>query len=240
MLEQLAVERAAGPVDGRPVAREEPVPIDGLAAGGGIPRPRVVHPLEHLDHMIAFGESQFFERDLEREGPRAAETGADDLDGHLLPPQSGTVRQIDELVYAPRGTEPPSKLPERAIVGRAASTGKGWGTATWGPISAKSPCGVRELAPAFFEIPLIAASALVFGASEFCRGFVRDLWGDPRRPVDIPCEMTEARHHRQSGISVIPASGMWISDRWPPSRSITTTWTGDGSSRRIPSEHRPG
>ena len=44
----------------------------------------------------------------------------------------------------------------------------------------------------------------------------------------MPCEMTEARHHRQSGISVIPASGMSISDRWPPSRSITTIWAGHG------------
>ena len=40
-LEQLAIERAAGPVDGRPVAGEEPVPIDRLAARGGIPGPRV-------------------------------------------------------------------------------------------------------------------------------------------------------------------------------------------------------
>ena len=29
-------------------------------------------------------------------------------------------------------------------------------------------------------------------------------------------------------MSVIPASGMWISDRWPPSRSITTMWAGHG------------
>jgi hypothetical protein len=39
---------------------------------------------------------------------------------------------------------------------------------------------------------------------------------------------TEARHHRQSGISVIPALGMWMFDRWPPATSITTIWAGHG------------
>ena len=67
--------------------------------------------------MIALGEPQLFERGLERKGPRPAEAGADDLDGHLLPPESGPIVRSVTWSTHDRVTEPSSKLPEKAIIG---------------------------------------------------------------------------------------------------------------------------
>ena len=63
--------------------------------------------------MVALGEPQLFECGLEREGPRPAEAGADDLDGHLLPPESGPIRQIGDLVDSRSGDAAFFQMPRK-------------------------------------------------------------------------------------------------------------------------------
>src|SRR5262249_54402387 len=102
LLEQLPVERTARPVDGRPISIEERIPVDGLATRRRIPFPRVIHPRKHFDHVVALAESKCLERVLERERPRPAEAGSDDLDRHLISPGCGPSR--------PAGTIPCGRI----------------------------------------------------------------------------------------------------------------------------------
>src|SRR6185437_13940685 len=59
--EQLAIEHAAGHIDGRPEAGEETVPIDRLAASSGIPGPCLVHARDHLERVVTPGEPQLLQ-----------------------------------------------------------------------------------------------------------------------------------------------------------------------------------
>ncbi len=72
--EVLLVEVAAGPIDGRLIAPEQCLPIDGLAPGSGVPQPDVFGFGEDLRHVVALGEAELLQGDLEREGARASKT----------------------------------------------------------------------------------------------------------------------------------------------------------------------
>ena len=103
MGQQLTPVDAGREVDGRGEVREGVVEV-GTTIGdidlrGGMRRVR-----QHLAHMLAATDAELLERHLQGRRARAAEAGADDLQGHLsllMQPPGGLLEGEDDFAGLP-------------------------------------------------------------------------------------------------------------------------------------------